>query len=590
MNKTVKTKLSRLFCDLSHPAQAHLIEILAGKTSISSSGYPYISERSFQIFLTHVPHLFMDGERLLRWLGRAEKKLEDSEGLAIAALNSIRNGFKVLKTVVQTAAVCAPSDLWLLRQIFATHQELLSLAVFDEDKWRAEADIAQFFGFQPLQLHWDFSLLEARGYLDSKVSKARVKLFRRGKFLQVQKAWRAMGSLPKEWRCDMAEKLAVSWGKGAEEFLEMPARRASNHPKKRQGWVPTAWEVEVGYRLVPALLALHQLGVLKSVKAGAVWEEVAPKAEAFAELLKCAGVIDGQGRVTQLGERVCERAVGPLGIIHAYHPYTDRLVDLLKTSDRRKVWVDRGKNVAASQNANRKTFELANASLDRFCEDTGFSFNVFVEHALGQGEATRQRYEADRGRAVSYFGADLEEAAIDRAVAAQQKGTLPQAMQFIRRADIGRPELVVDFIRRAGASTEGAVMIVGNGFHEVRGQDDRRIVEIFKGYCDAGMLLIFTEESELSDFDLRCTAWNTYHTGFRYTHQISGQGLRAATALGMGGRLGWSSCVEGAGYVLLKKYSERTRTVYPYALKDRVNPPISMTYFCVPKKLWRALG
>ncbi len=40
-------------------------------------------------------------------------------------------------------------------------------------------------------------------------------------------------------------------------------------------------------------------------------------------------------------------------------------------------------------------------------------------------------------------------------------------------------------------------MIVGNGFHEVRGQSDSGMVEIFRGYEDAGILLLFTEESAL---------------------------------------------------------------------------------------------
>jgi len=37
-------------------------------------------------------------------------------------------------------------------------------------------------------------------------------------------------------------------------------------------------------------------------------------------------------------------------------------------------------------------------------------------------------------------------------------------------------------IRAAGESADGAVMIVGNGFHEVRDQTDARMIAVFEGY------------------------------------------------------------------------------------------------------------
>ena len=41
-------------------------------------------------------------------------------------------------------------------------------------------------------------------------------------------------------------------------------------------------------------------------------------------------------------------------------------------------------------------------------------------------------------------------------------------------------------------------MLVGNGFHEVRQQTDERMVEVFRGYAEAGFVLLFTEESALA--------------------------------------------------------------------------------------------
>jgi hypothetical protein len=252
--------------------------------------------------------------------------------------------------------------------------------------------------------------------------------------------------------------------------------------------------------------------------------------------------------------------------------------------------VQRAKNIAASQSANRKTFEIGNDSLDRFCKEQSFEYRVFIEHALGQGEATRQRLERDGEENLQYFGADLEDAAIDAAVELQMQKVLPKNMIFIRRADIANPEAVITAVRDSGSSTVDAVMFVGNGFHEIRSQTNEKIIEVFRKYCDAGFLLIFTEESALGDHDLLSTGWNTYHAGFRYVHELSGQGLRPAGGVDHQGRYSWKICSSLGGYAVLPKYSAHTRTIYPFPRKGGYNPPISMTYFCVPEGLARKLG
>ena len=138
-------------------------------------------------------------------------------------------------------------------------------------------------------------------------------------------------------------------------------------------------------------------------------------------------------------------------------------------------------------------------------------------------------------------------------------------------------------------------MLVGNGFHEVRNQTDERMVEVFRGYHDAGFVLLFTEESALSTDDLLKTAWNTYHAGFRYVHSKSGQGLRPAVP-GPPPRFGkplpasWSECATRAGYVLAEAYCRRGRTIYPYAMPGRPNPSISVNHFVVPGPLAARLG
>ena len=169
-------------------------------------------------------------------------------------------------------------------------------------------------------------------------------------------------------------------------------------------------------------------------------------------------------------------------------------------------------------------------------------------------------------------------------------GHLPANMVFVRQADIGQPDVLIAALRDHGADPRGAVMLVGNGLHEVRDADERRderMVEVLRGYEAAGIVLLFTEENALSVDDLRATAWNTYHAGFKYVHEKSGQGLRPADRrerprLGKPLRAAWSECARRAGYVPLPAYTTRTRTIYPTTPPGGHNPSISVNHFMVP--------
>ena len=138
-------------------------------------------------------------------------------------------------------------------------------------------------------------------------------------------------------------------------------------------------------------------------------------------------------------------------------------------------------------------------------------------------------------------------------------------------------------------------MVVGNGFHEVRGQSDAAMIEVFARYRRAGIVLLFTEESALSVDALLETAWNTYHGAFRYVHERSGQVLRPATpippsALGAPLPASWTECATRAGYVRATAFSNRARTVHPYPPASGVNPAISVNHFFVPAELAERLG
>jgi hypothetical protein len=359
---------------------------------------------------------------------------------------------------------------------------------------------------------------------------------------------------------------------------------------KNSGWIASRHELETGYRLVPLILSLHATKALKGLNEGSNLLNAIPKlTPEMKTLLVNAGIMQSKGKLTALGARVLQRGPGPFGIIHAYVPYMQVLADRL-SGQSTKTWVQRGKNIAASQDANRKTFEMANDTYDRFCKDHNLQCSVFIEHALGQGEATRQRLERSGEENIQYFGADLEDAAIDKAEELQRKRILPKNMIFIRKADIANPNIVIDAVRAAGFSTENAVMFVGNGFHEVRSQTNQKIVDVFRKYCSAGIIVIFTEESALNDYDLLHTGWNTYHAGFRYVHELSGQGLRPVFGTDHYGRHSWKICAALGGFALLSKYSVHTRTIYPFPKHGGYNPPISMTYFCVPASLAQNLG
>jgi len=119
--------------------------------------------------------------------------------------------------------------------------------------------------------------------------------------------------------------------------------------------------------------------------------------------------------------------------------------------------------------------------------------------------------------------------------------------------------------------------------------------EVFRGYCDAGIILLFTEENALAIDDIRQTAWNTYHAAFKYVHEKSGQGLRPANPrigvrLGRGLRAAWSECAQAGGYVRAENYCEKTRTIYPYTPKNGINPSISVNHFFVPRDIAAELG
>ncbi len=575
----------------------HLLALLRRPTGTSSAGYPYFERRTFEEFRDEVAVLFTGGQTVLDLLGKAEAEFSDDENLLRAC--------RVARQVVRTAAITAPPDLWLLRHVLGVHQELgLPERLLDGEAIHPEDCVVLVDGrnrrLDPEQLAIDLHFLLARGFVEEYDGAFRIAGHPRvrqvfaelgpivGDPVPATPLWRKLFTGDEALTDDEARDLLILQG-----IIPGARDEAQNH------WIPTVEEILTGYLLVPVVLGLRAADRSTGARRGdlLVPAELAAfqpdLARVACEILERAAWVQADGdafQVTELGERGLTRGPGPFGIIQTYVSYMKQAKEIL-LEGRRNVWVRRGENIGASQDANRGTFRKANDALDRFCADTGFEFSVFIEHAIGRGEATRQRFNRDGEERIRYFGADLEDAAIDAAEREQAAGRLPSNMRFIRQADIGQPQILIEALREAGVDPRHAVMLVGNGFHEVRDQTDEKMVEVFRGYHEAGILLLFTEENALSVDDLRATAFNTYHAGFKYVHEKSGQCLRPASPrprprLGPPLRAAWSECASQAGYVRLEEYCARTRTIYPYPRPGNGhNPSISVSHFFVPADL-----
>ncbi len=610
---------------LSEPTGARLAAVLATPTGMSSAGYPYLVRSAWEQLRDGVPLLFGMGGRVLGAVAALESGLEAAD-LEPQQADGIRRACRVVRQIVNTAAVTAPPGLWLLRLVLGAFSDLgLSARLFRGEAIYPEHCEARGRRLSARELEIDLHFLLALGMVEQYDNSYRI-----AGHPTVRSVLESVGPLPgdvpasatRAWRRLFGGEPLADGDEAALQALgHTPPTRSA---EEQTHWTPFPAEIELGFRLVPLVLGLRACDVSPGLMEGT---RVSPPdlcaarpqlAAGGLRILEAAGWLEPETggeptptgdseradasdaargpavqntafRVTPLGARGFARGPGPFGIIETYHPYMTRARDLLLESDTR-IWVRRGENIAASQDANRGAFLRANDALDRFCEDTGFTYSVFVEHAIGRGEATRQRFERSGEAGIRYFGADLEDAAIDAAVEEQRQGRLPANMVFVRTADIGRPEVLLKALSQEGVDPWGAVMMVGNGFHEVRDQTDERMVEVFNGYRDAGVILIFTEENALSVDDLRATAWNTYHAGFKYVHEKSGQGLRPAEPgppirLGHPLRAPWSETAVRAGYVRADAYSTRTRTIFPYPRADGHNPAISVNHFFVPGEI-----
>ncbi|HEY4492822.1 MAG TPA: hypothetical protein VI958_12535, partial [Acidobacteriota bacterium] len=308
---------------------------------MSSSGYPYLSEISFRTFLQEVPHLFREGQILLSWVGQFEAKLESVRLFSPTELVSLQRAVFVLRQIVQSAAVCAPSDLWILRHVLSVH---CALGLTNLYKTGAQFDLettAAKYGLDARHLSWDFSLLHSRGYLE-----VRNKMWQWCISSAAKDVLQKITELPKEFLTDWVELFVkLLSGNSSPEEQEQIARFLTYEDRTSPSarWEASYFQIEVGYRLVPMILALHVLKIRDGAREGASLTKLLPSlTPEMVKLLMDAGIMQENTALTALGLRVLHRAPGPFGIIHAYLPYMRVLADRLSGKPG-QTWVQRGK-------------------------------------------------------------------------------------------------------------------------------------------------------------------------------------------------------------------------------------------------------
>tara|TARA_B100000586_G_scaffold72495_1_gene50882 strand:+ start:43 stop:1911 length:1869 start_codon:yes stop_codon:yes gene_type:complete len=601
-----------------------ILEILLAPTGISSAGFPYIDQQSYEKFRDTQPHLFMSGMRLLETIDHLCDIGKDSS--AGPDRDSFFQAADVIRRVILTSVITAPSDLWLLHHVLRAFSVLGLSEILAGGEGLDMEEIKNKYSLDPGAIKIDIQFLCSRGLLRRQDGRffTTEQALHGNVFITpgIQYAADTSGAIAEAmqhrhaelWqRIFSGETLADNQRAALSSLFteETGFRRKSAPDPQETGWVPSWLTIELGYRLLPVVLGLRASGITRKLQVGNYfWPECekvvgSDLSQGIRELMVLCGAVvldtstsNTYGTVTRMGERMFQRGPGPFGIIEAYHAYVVQLPKIL-TVGKKFLHVSRGSNLVASQIANRVSFRHANDALDQFCHDTGFEFDVFIEHALGHGEATRQRYrrwqETDTSIPLRFVGADLEDEAIQAAIAEHKQGKLPQNMLFVSNADIGKPEVLLVAMDQADIDTNGAVMVVGNGFHEIRKQTASSMTDVFRKYHDAGILLIFTEESGLLAEDVVQTAWNTYHAGFRYVHERSGQVLRPDRDPGekvtkQPARASWEYCATKAGYILADDYCFRGRTIFPYRPANGRNPAISVNHFCVPGPLAKYLG
>jgi hypothetical protein len=133
------------------PIARELLPVLASPTGKTSAGYPYLNRSAFERLRDWVPHILQSGPRVLEAIDRIQARAPEVEDAA-----------RVVRQVVRTAAITAPTDLWLLRHVLSCLGRLgLLPRLLDGETLLPEEQDA----LDPAELRIDLTFLLARGYL-----------------------------------------------------------------------------------------------------------------------------------------------------------------------------------------------------------------------------------------------------------------------------------------------------------------------------------------------------------------------------------------------------------------------------------------
>ena len=235
--------------------------------------------------------------------------------------------------------------------------------------------------------------------------------------------------------------------------------------------------------------------------------------------------------------------------------------------------------MGASQDANRATFEQANDALDPFCRDTGFRYGVFIEHAIGRGEATRQRF-ARSGDASPTWARTSRTRPSTRPWTSSSGASSPRSMML--RAPRGHRQARRCCSRRSHAQGSRPERRRDAGGQRLprgaRSDATRAWSTCSGGYHRRGHRAAVHGGERPSVDDLRATAWNTYHAGFSTCTTRAARGCvppsrcRARARLGRPLLAAWSECAQRAGYVRADLYCATNPHHLPLPAEGRVQP------------------
>ncbi len=560
-----------------HPAAIPLAKILSDTSPKDSDNFAQITLERFEKYRDQVPHLFGDGMSVLKWLHEAAEVIKKST-LKQTRIDSISAAIDVIRTQVYSAAVTAPPNLWLARQILSTHKKLGIVDELLSGRELIIEDYAREKGLDANQLGFDLEFLYHLGYLDQ-TPRGYTRQFPHSSHHDTYRTLENITVLPNYAQRDVVKSLTNAFDQTVTDDNLLQWLHFEKHSEHVDGWPADVRQMEIAYRLVPVILALKSAKKIEGLKAGdTVFLKTLPVAlqAAIIKLFEAAGFTT-QGKLTELGARAFERGPGVYGIIEAYHPYLSQHEDLLKNSGERPH-VERGRNIVASQAANTKSFEDAVALVKKQAR----KFQVVAEHACGMANGLKTWVKNIGSEGFKFLATDYEQKSVDAARAEVAAGRLPDGT-FVGKADISKPEEFIEHLRSQGYDPEKdrAVMIVGNGFHEVRGDDDARIITILETYRKMNISIVFSEESALSSEQILRAAWSTYHACFLWCHNTSGQRIRAPWPYADSmPRLSWKEVFEAAGYRIVSM--KGTRRTIPCDLPPEQNPNISVTFFCEP--------